>query len=224
VRAADGVHVDDLPVDQFDALAALEDACLRHFVIIGDIEPVTGRRWWTIKTGAHGGPLRSGTLPCEPRNANLARHGQVSTVGKSIQKQVTYGDNDEKITKEKLTRYSLPSPGRPRNGPSLSIISDYRCGWSCGALGAACGVLGRIVRESGGKSAARRSLGAADFAESAGARRGASPAVRAPMPFFGPKRGVGRDLGVAGLSFPGRQDGAASIGAAQRIKTMSIAN
>jgi hypothetical protein len=43
VRAADGVHVDDLPVDQFDALAAREDACLRHFIISVDVEPVPRR-------------------------------------------------------------------------------------------------------------------------------------------------------------------------------------
>ena len=55
VRAADGVHVDDLPVDQLDAVVAGQDAGLGHFVISVDVEPMPCRRLWTRETFAHGG-------------------------------------------------------------------------------------------------------------------------------------------------------------------------
>src|SRR5208283_633490 len=64
-------------------------------------------------------------------------------------------------------------------------------------------------------------LGGADFAESAGARRGLSSAVRPPRLFFGPARsGAGPQWDR--LFFLGRQVGAASIGAAQRVTAIAF--
>ena len=62
VRAADGVHVDDLPVDQFDAVVAREDAGLGHFVIGVDVEPMPRRRLRTLKNFAHEASLRCASV------------------------------------------------------------------------------------------------------------------------------------------------------------------
>ena len=90
-----------------------------------------------------------------------------------------------------------------------------------GVRGGFRGFWGGILGDPGAKSDARRSLGGADFAESAGARRGALPCRSVPKAFLA-RRGVGRDLGGTGFSFLCRQDGAASIGATQRIKTIAF--
>ena len=66
------------------------------------------------------------------------------------------------------------------------------------------GFWGGVVRDPGAKIGRQAAGGGADFAASAGARRSASPAVRAPRLFLA-RRGVGRDLGGAGFSFPGKQ-------------------
>ena len=55
VRAANGIQIDDLPVDQLDAVVAGEDAGLGHFVISVDVEPMPCRRLGTLKNFAHGG-------------------------------------------------------------------------------------------------------------------------------------------------------------------------
>lgn len=54
MRRAYGDQVDDLPLDQLDAVLARQDPGLGHPVVVVHIEQVPQRRSWALKGGPHG--------------------------------------------------------------------------------------------------------------------------------------------------------------------------
>ena len=90
VRAADGVHVDDLPIDQLDAVVAREDAGLGHFVISVDVEPMPCRRLRTLKNFAHGGSSSTCHLTSAGDKRQFCALRPGSTAGKRKCIRVTY--------------------------------------------------------------------------------------------------------------------------------------
>jgi hypothetical protein len=73
VWAADGGHVDDLSVDEFDAIGVGQNAGLGHLVVRVDVEPVACRGPGTLEDFTHGFSLRGGSLPLAVAGANAPR-------------------------------------------------------------------------------------------------------------------------------------------------------
>ena len=66
VGAADGGHVDDVSIDQLDAMAIREDAGLGHPVIGPNVEPMAGWRKGTLENLGHGFSPGGSLRPAEP--------------------------------------------------------------------------------------------------------------------------------------------------------------
>ena len=74
---ADRDHVEDLPVDQFDAIFWREDAGLGHLVIGLDVQAVAGRDLLALQNFTHGSPLGEPTYAWVVSNVNRNHCGPI---------------------------------------------------------------------------------------------------------------------------------------------------
>ena len=182
-------------------------------------ERVVGGRQRTDEVGERGGAKREGAGRWDrggPGGPGFRGHrGSRCGTGKHYRI-----NNNKSLTQvNKLCHCLTRTP--PNRGSSPSIISDYRWGWGLGGSGRIWGFWGGVLgiraqnRTPGGPWAGR-------ILRSPPAQGEAPPLPFGPQCFFWPDVGLGRDLGGTGLSFLCRQDGAASIGATQRVKTIAF--